>query len=266
MQKDTRFATGSIVQVHAATVGISRAGWCAIRSEDATVARATRIMRRQRYDILPIVSEKGVDGYFCTKVWNDYSEIVRWSMDEKDVIPWDTNIRDVIRNLAQENRLHYFLKDDLGIDGLISIVHLNGRPVKVYLFNLLSELEIRLGQLVSTHVKESDLYKMMFGVSVKDKHADIKKHYDGDKENGLDLPLVNYLYLSDIANVILSKKLFKHIGYSHTNFKDSIFPLCNFRHAVAHPARSIITGPDGVEKLWHRIENIEDALIRLRDM
>lgn len=261
--KDSRFSTENLVCIHAAAAGISRAGWTAIDASLATYERASEVMRTNCFDVLPIVSGSAVKEYFRTDHWNDYSSISRKAVTDADLIPWNTKIRDVIGRLSMEKRLFYFLNDDQGIVGLISVANLNRRPVKVYLFNLLCELELRLGQFISMYVQDPELYEMTLGSTTKGKHEEIKKRYQDDKDNGTDLPLVEYLYLSDLVNVILSRKLHSHLGYSRTGFEKSLGSLSNLRHAVAHPARSIVAESGTVEKLWRRIERIEDAILRL---
>ena len=64
------------------------------------------------------------------------------------------------------------------IVGLISVVNLNCRQVKVYLFSLLSELEVRLGNFIATHVSEDELLHMTFGAKEKEKYEEVKKRFN----------------------------------------------------------------------------------------
>jgi hypothetical protein len=92
------------------------------------------------------------------------------------VIPFHTHIRDV-KGLALESRSFYFLHNERRIVGLISVVNLNCRQVKVYLFSLLSELEVRLGNFIAAHVSEDELLNMTFGAKEKEKYEEVKKRY-----------------------------------------------------------------------------------------
>jgi hypothetical protein len=79
-----------------------------------------------------------------------------------------------------------------------------------------------------------------------------------------DVCFVEYLYLSDLINIILKKKLCGRLGYSQTLFKNKLGALNDLRNAVAHPACSIITDKHPVDKLWERIDRVEEALFVLR--
>lgn len=175
-------------------------------------------------------------------------------------------IRDVIRGFAVEDRLFYFLSNDHRVVGLVSIVNLNSRLVKVYLFNLLSELEVRLGNFVSQHVDECEVYNLIFGGNVKGKHREVKDEYEATKAKGVDASIVEYLYLADLQTIIAKKGLHSKLGYSKKQFKTNLGSLNDLRNKVDHPARSIISHVDHVNQLWHRIERIEEALFKLRQV
>jgi len=261
--EDAHFLREGVVDINAAVVGISKARWTCIAESEATEIQAIAIMRQHRFDILPIVNGADVKKYFRTHKWNDYSSISQETITHRDVIPFHTHIRDVIKGLAVESRHFYFLHNERRIVGLLSVVNLNCRQVKVYLFSLLSELEVRLGNFIAAHISEDELLKMTFGEKEKEKHEDVKKRYQEDKTTGSDARFVEYLYLSDLINIILKQKLYERLGYSRTRFEKTLGSLNDLRHAVAHPARSIITNKHPVKKLWERINWVEEALFIL---
>lgn len=261
--EDAHFLREGVVDINAAVVGISKARWTCIEDSDTAKEQAAAIMHQHRFDVLPIVNGTEVKKYFRTHEWNDYSSISQETITHRDVIPFHTHIRDVIKGLAVESRGFYFLHNERRIVGLISVVNLNCRQVKVYLFSLLSELEVRLGNFIASHVSEDELLKMTFGKKEKEKHEDVKKRYQEDKTTGVDTRFVEYLYLSNLINIIIERKLYERLGYSRTRFEKRLGSLNDLRHAVAHPARSIITDKHPVEKLWERIDRVEEALFIL---
>jgi hypothetical protein len=265
MIEDTRFLRESVVDIDAAVVGISSARWTSIPLAEATSDRAAQIMSANRFDTLPIESPGGVKEYFQTQVWNDYSSVVRRTVIHRDVISFTAPLRNVIQGFALESRNFYFLGSERRIVGLISIANLNCRQVKVYLFSLLSELEIQLGNLVSRHCSEPELLEMTFGTNENPKYADVKERYKSDKAKGVDVPFVEYLYLSDLFKVIRKRSLFDQLGYqSGGKFDDAFGPLVSLRDAVAHPTRSLITDPKSCKKLWEQIDQVEGVLFHLR--
>jgi hypothetical protein len=268
MSYDIHFLRDNVVDVNAAVIGISRKRWEAIKEEEAneTIAQAT--IQKRRYDILPIESVSGVREYFQTKNWNDYSAVSRKRIIDDDIIHYKTSLRDLIDKLVSESRLFFFLQDDVEIVGLVSIVHLNARQVKVYLFNLLSELEVRLSRFLSSRVLDEELLKMEFETPNEENskvnlYEEAKKNYRRDIDNGVDVAFTEYLYLSHFITIIRKKGLHQDLRYSGKQF-DKLGALNELRNQVAHPNRSIITDTNSVEKLLSRIKRIEEALSRLR--
>ena len=140
MEEELRFLRESIVEVDAAVVGISSTRWTAIPESEANPGNAAPIMKANRFDVLPIVVGFAVKEYFCADEWNTYTSISRKAITHRDVIPFDTRLRDVIRGFALDSRHFYFLNNNRKIIGLISVANLNCRAVKVYLFSLLAWL------------------------------------------------------------------------------------------------------------------------------
>lgn len=263
LYEDAQFMREGVVDINAAVVGISKVRWTCITEREATNEQAAAIMRQQRFDILPIVNDAEIKKYYRTHKWNDYSSISQDTITYRDVIPYHTHIHDVIKALAIESRNFFFLHNERRIVGLVSVANLNCRQVKVYLFSLLSELEVRLGNFISSHVSEDVLLKMTFETKEKEKHEEVMKRYQQDKKTGSDASFVEYLYLSDLINIIIKQKLYDQLGYSRTRFENRLGSLNELRHAVAHPARSIVTDKHPVEKLWERIDRVEEALFIL---
>ena len=88
----------------------------------------------------------------------------------------------------------------------------------------------------------------------------------------MDVPFVEYLYLTDMNKIIASKdtNFFQDLGFdSPTSFKKTFNSFVKLRDAVAHPVRataphSIVTDVGSVRVLWRRIDGIEEALFKLR--
>ena len=152
--EEAHFLREGVVDINAAVVGISRSRWQSLQDSDATKEKAAAIMRQERFDVLPIIGGAEVKKYFRTDKWNDYSNISQESITHRDVIPFHAHVREVIKGFALESRNFYFLHNERRIVGLISVVNLNCRQVKVYLFSLIGELEVRLGAFITEHVSQ----------------------------------------------------------------------------------------------------------------
>ncbi len=261
---DAPFRREAIVNIDAAVVGISKSRWMAIEDSQATIEQAAEIMRTHRFDVLPIDDGTAIKSYFLTDHWNDYTVISRRAITHRDIIPSGTGIRDVIKGLATESRLFYFLGDEDRIAGLVSVANLNARQVKVYLFSLLSDLEMRLGQVVNANIPEDDVVNATFGPSTDAKYRSVRERYQRDRANGVEVPVVEYLYLSDFIQVINEKELYRRFGYERKEYAEAFASFNKLRQQIAHPTRSIVTHPDAVGDLWRTIDRIEEALFRLR--
>jgi hypothetical protein len=263
--EDTHFLRESVVDVNAAVIGISRSRWTSVSATEASPERAAQVMQANRFDILPVEDPSGVREYFHTREWNDYSLVDRKTITHRDVIPFVTPLRNVIQGFAVESRDFYFLLSERRIVGLVTIVNLNCRQVYVYLFSLLSELEVQLGNLMTRHCSNQELLEMTWGASENGKYQEVKKRYESDKVHGYDVAFVEYMYLTDLVKVIRKKGLFGQLGYqSSKDFKDAFGPLVELRNNVAHPNCSLITDPESCKKLWERIDEVEAILFRLR--
>jgi len=251
------------LKVNAAMVGISDQRWEHVTEAEASneVSIQSR-MREKQFDVMPIVSAAGTQEYFVTAVWNDYSTIVRKQIGDEDLIPYDTDLREVIRRFAHDQRHFYFLSGPKPVVGLISIVNLNCRQVKVFLFNLMAELELALTTLINRHLSDADLLAMAEGRTGD--FAQSRQSYKEAKHEGVDAPFVEYLTLPTLINVIISQGLYKELGYSRTRF-EKLGGLRKLRNDVAHPARSLVIDQPSCVKLWEKLQLLEEVLARWRE-
>ena len=265
MKHDARFLRETVVDVDAAVVGISSERWTKIDAAKATPEEAQRLMQGQRFDVLPIVGRTHVREYFRTTIWGDYTTIVRKSVSHRDLLPLATPIRDVIRGFATEARDFYLLAHERRICGLVSVANLNCRQVRVWLFSLLSELETELAAFLMSHVSEGDLHSEELGPSASPLAQKTRARYDADRAEGVDVPLVEYLYLSNLINSIAKRKLYDRLGYeSRSAFEKHFNPMNTLRDLVAHPVRSLVSDPGSCAKLWSTLEHVEQVLVSLR--
>jgi hypothetical protein len=246
------------LKVNAAMVGISDQSWeYVVESEVGDEVGIRSRMRAKRYDVMPIVSSDETREYFVTATWNDYSTIVRKTIIAEDLIPYDTDLRELIKRFATDNRHFYFLSGPKPVVGLVSVVNLNCRKVKVFLYNLIAELEIILSGLIPRSLSDTDLLAMTEKRTV----AESLKYYEDAKRKGVDAPFAEYLTLSTMINLGIALGLHEGVGYSRTHF-EKLGRLLSLRNAVAHPARSLITNPSSCVKLWEKLQLIEEFLTK----
>jgi hypothetical protein len=90
------------IEITAASIGISSRRWSCINASEVNDENYRILMRDNRYDVLPIVSDQGIREFFKTEVPNQYDKILREIITYKDVLPLNTTIRDVIKGFVAE--------------------------------------------------------------------------------------------------------------------------------------------------------------------
>lgn len=263
MLEDYSYRKKTVVDIDAAVIGVSRLRWRSVTAQEAADGEAARtIMAEHGFDVLPVDdANREVRAYIMTKRWGDYSEVEQRGIEYEDVIPQRTPLYDVIRRFAEKNRHHYFLAHEGVVTGLITVVNLNCRQTRTLLFSLLSELEVRLGQLVQGHVGH-DLHPDEILAEAK---ADVRERFEADRRNQLHRDPVEYLYLTDLLKIIRKRGWYIILGYeSATSFKAEFNKLPALRNAVAHPGSPMIRDPEGAANLWRDIQVIERALFQLQ--
>jgi hypothetical protein len=128
--------TTHVVDVSAKSITRWSPDWRVVEQSEASLRVAQELMCCEKLDIVPIGRDEPTR-YFRTNASNDYSAVVEREISHTDVVGPDMGIRDIIRRLADEKRNFFFVGEGRRVRGLLSIVNLNDRPVKVYLFNLL---------------------------------------------------------------------------------------------------------------------------------
>jgi hypothetical protein len=262
MLEDVSYRRQQIIDVDAAVVGISRLRWVSA-APDVEREEARRTMEEWSFDVLPVDSEgQGVEAYYQTITWGDFSEIEKHPITYKDVINQHKPLDAVIQAFASEDRYHFFLSQNNRITGLISIVNLNCRQARIYIFSLLSELEIRLGRFIQYHVDDGALSID----EVMDAAQDgTQERYERDIEKGVEREVTEYLYVSEMINLIRKGGFHGALDYaSKRQFAKDFNRLVKLRNKVTHPVRTLVNSPGRAKKLHRDVEVVERALFHLR--
>lgn len=265
------------VRVTAASVGISKSRWTSVRESDIKSGEYKSVMRKRRFDHLPIIAENDkVYEYFKTDEPNKFDTIKRHPIAYDDVIPVDTNVRTVIEEFARTKRTFYFLSYQKRITGLITVGNLNCKQVQVYVFSLICDLERALADFVNNKDVMSDQdIKDYVKSKIKTNNSDnnhkeeisdkFKKIHDKHQKlelSGLENKITELFYFVDFFNLITERELYKKLGYSKSEWKDQN-SINEIRQRVAHPTRSLLDKDNDIEKLDGRLSKIEDVLFRL---
>jgi len=256
----------TVVDIEVSLISADRNRWVSMTEEEADPSRALQVMKDHKLDVLPIVSGTIVREYFVTDEWNVFGEISRKTITNREVIQFESRIRDVIRRFATEDRKYFFLVRDGVIVGLVTIADLNRREVRLYLSGLLCEIENRLGIFVSERVPEDDMLDISFGENESQQEEYVKRkiRFLEDRANGVNADFVEYLPLFDLINIAIHNKLHDVLGRDEENLREDYWAIEALNKAVNEPDSAIIEDTSSVSKLWNLINLIESALFNLR--
>jgi hypothetical protein len=255
------FQREGIIDINAAVIGISRSRWTAATPSDASIEHAQKIMRANGFDVLPIDDGRRVREYFNTQEWGVYTSIEQKPVTYRDVISYQSSIRDVIKGFASENRNFYFLGSENRIVGLVTVGNLNCRQVQIYLFSLFCELETAMACYLSSAMSQDEI-KESFAQTRSSNVPKVNDRYETDKRQGVDAPYVEYLHFSDLIQLIDARRL-AQLGISAERQTD-LKKLKDWRNKAAHPVQSLIRKPEEVEGLWNTLDLVEEVIFQLR--
>jgi hypothetical protein len=267
MIEELYFLDEGQVKITAASVGISKQRWTSIKEVEIRSDNYIQIMKSNRFDHLPIIAVSGdVYEYFKTEEINNYDKINRHKIIYEDIIPLDTNIRDVINKFSSTQRTFYFLSFQKRITGLITLGNLNCRQVQVYIFSLICDLERALGDIINTNLTSNEIENYVRGkINSENKEDRYKKMLENYKQLvSLDLEnkMTEHFFFIDFFNLITDIKLYEKLGFSKPKWKEQS-SINEIRLRVAHPTRSLLDKENDIQKLSIRLDKIEDLLFRL---
>jgi hypothetical protein len=253
------------VKITAASVGISKLRWVDIKTDDES--DAYNLMKEERFDHLPITDENGqVSDYFKTESPNNFENIKKHEITYRDIIPLDTDIREVIRKFVSLNRTYFFLTFQKRISGLITIGNLNCRQVQVYLFSLICDLERELGDLVNREISNYDVIKYIERKKENDtkeqKYSKMLNNYKNLMTQDLENKMTEHFFFIDFFNIIMDNNLFDRLGFTKKSWKD-YSSINELRIRVAHPTKSLLDKKNTIDQLARRLDKIDDLLFRL---
>ena len=267
MTEDIFFQDEGQFKITAASVGVSKLRWKSIKHNEISSNLHVELMEKNRFDHLPIEEEDGsVIKFFKTAVPNKYDKINELKININDIIPLDTNIRDVIERFATQNRTFFFLRYQKTISGLITLGNLNCKQVQIYIFSLVCELERELGDFLNYFLPENDIREWINRKIQANPQSEKYKHillsYDQLIDSDLENKLTEHFFLVDLFKIITDKNLYLQLDYSKLQW-EKMKSVNELRKRIAHPTRSLIDADNTIFKLRERISKIEDLTFRL---
>lgn len=254
-------------KITAASVGISAKRWYSISENIQDIAVVKSMMKEQRFDHVPITSEKGkVKTFHTTIVRNNFDEIETCPIRVDDIIELDTPIREVIDKFHHYNRDFYFLAKGNQVEGLITLGNFNCRQVKIYLYSLVCRLEITLGEFVKNKMTNNEVVDYVSerakSQTNRGKYQTMLKSYYSLVERDLENSIIEHFYFDDFFALIHEKKYYEILLYSEIEW-ERIKKIKTIRNRIMHPTKSLLDFDYKLIDLTKHLKMIDDILFRL---
>lgn len=222
-------------------------------------------MQENKFDVLPVREADGTfKKYYITKEWGNFgvNDIKMYEIKPKDCIDHVTIIKDAVKAFVKADRNFFFLKNKKEVVGLVTTGNLNSKHVYVYLYNLISQLEIGLGRMINkAGINDHELIKIF-----EENNRSVKPNtrYRREIKKNMDHKFIECAYLGDMAWIIRKKNLHRKIRITGKDFDSTIKHINKLRNIVAHPVNSLIKGKNSVAELDIAIEKTEDLITRIK--
>jgi arsenate reductase-like glutaredoxin family protein len=255
------------VEVSASQIGISKWDWISTTSSEENIA--VEIMRKNRFDVLPIENADGTfNSYFSTQEWNVYSSLNKNKINDAQTIYYRLSLKDLIRKFKNDDRHYYFLTDYDEILGLVSYVNLNCQLVYNYLFFIIADIERSVSGILKDYVSQ-DKILALFEQS-DDKHLfELYETFQKNIKDNNDNDIFQHMYLQTVG-ITLKKFLnelpneYKGLNKFSSKFgTEGVYNLV--RQKVMHPVRPILSDKKSINQIdellndYIEIKNIAES-------
>ncbi|MDT8415541.1 MAG: hypothetical protein RQ735_09205 [Flavobacteriaceae bacterium] len=192
-----QFLYDPAIEVSASQIGISKWNW--ITTDSANEEKAKIIMKKNRFDVLPIEDENGnVNSYFSTQEWNIYDSLNRNKIKDTQTIYYRLSLKDLVKKFRKKGRHYYFLTDNEEILGLVSYVNLNCQLVYNYLFFVIADIERSVSEILKKHISQDKILTEFENAT--DNHLqELLKTFKENIKTNHDIDIFQHMYLQTVG-------------------------------------------------------------------
>lgn len=219
---------------------------------DMYAEEAKQLLRRRSFDIAGVMQTEND----LVRGWVDVEELKHGKVEDhaKDfesssLIVESSSISDVIAMLSEQR--HFFVVIGSGLKGIVTRADLNKPPVRMYLFSLISVLEMHLAFWIKKKYCEQDIEKNL----TADRMKTAQEFRDSQKALGQELDTIECLQMCDKRDLIVNDKELRYylnMG-SKTNSQSTLRRITDLRDKLAHNHHSLAN-----EDSWKdKIEDLE---------
>lgn len=223
-------------------------------AEPGDLEKAEAKAKEKRYDVLPVVENERIVGVFQSGS-TDYEPLT-----EKWLISRDTPIPDLLTLFVETGRPGFLVLYRQEVVGLVTPADLNKLPVRVYIYNVLSEVELKLAALIQAHFQgDSTRLHQALG---DERWTVITRNNEALKKGNVDIDPVQLLYLNDLVNLVFTDESLQ--AKFEPLSKKALSKIVKLRNQTAHPVRALLGQvPKDLRKLHKRLSVSQEVLHRL---
>lgn len=149
---------------------------------------------------------------------------------ETPVIALSPDARDVLHILEEREKMFSFVVRD-GIEGIITHAEFNKLRVGSVLYELISEFEEAVSDLIVDEIEGHDRWMSVFD---EEDQEDIKWLYGMQEKENAELRLVDCLLTSQLIYLINHFRLWRELGLDEDGAREVLNEIKSFRDAVMH--------------------------------
>lgn len=224
---------------------------------DSYSLHAKEALVKRDFDIAGVKSapEGPVIGYVKTKdLGEDAFENYVKKIEISNIVSDSTPLANII-NVFNENEFVFVLNGNQ-INGIITKADINKPPVRIYLFGILSLLEMHLNLWISHHYSNETWQELI----KEDRVVMAGNVFEQRKGDNQELSLLECIQLCDKKEILKNSNIFlKAFGFSKKNFQNFINRAEKIRNELAHSQVSIISSMKW-NKFNTTIDNAEQFL------
>lgn len=214
--------------------------------------------KEQNFDLLPVVMDEQVVGVLYEGIAEPEALTDRW------LVSRDTAIPDLLALFVESRQPGFFVLHRQELVGLVTPADLNKMPARVYVYNVIGELELALAYLVRAHFRDDP--DQLLPMLSEEREDELRVQIDKLRDENADVDAVQFLYLSELIRIVAkTQPLRSALGYSSkSETKRELGGLNDLRDQTMHPVRTLLGRiPEDLVKLRKRISRTRELLERI---
>ena len=214
--------------------------------------------RRNHFDLLPVTEGGRIIGILHEGATEPKSLTDRW------LVSRDTGMADLLTLFAESGQPGFLVFHRQDVVGLVTPADLNKLPARVYVYNLIGEMELALASRV--RARFSDRADELLQTLGEKRREELWLQLDELVQGNVNVDLVELLHLSDLINAVAKDRLLRtELEFpSRRAAETALGGLNALRNQTMHLVRPLLKQlPEDLATLQERISRATELLERM---